>query len=115
MLFSSGNEISAVVTTAMCPIYFIVCFIVWFTLLHASVTIEDISEEHPWETKAHLSLMPESTSGPRIHTFYTARAPSTQYSGIFSFTSSASNNLSITAKKSCLATTEQQYHYTTWF
>lgn len=68
MLFSSGNEISAVVTTAMCPIYFIVCFIVWFTLLHASVTIEDISEEHPWETKAHLSLMPESTSGPRIHT-----------------------------------------------
>lgn len=67
MLFSSGNEISAVVTTAKCPMYFIVCFTVWFTLLHASATIEDISEEHPWETKAHRSLMPESTSGQRTH------------------------------------------------
>lgn len=86
MLPSSGNEISVVVTTAKCPTYFIACFTVWFTLLHASVTIEDISEEHPWKTKAHLSLMPESTSG-QIHTFHTARVPSTQYSSIFSFTS----------------------------
>lgn len=111
MLFSSGNEISAVVTTAMCPIYFIVCFIVWFTLLHASVTIEDISEEHPWEKGTSFTDARKHFWSKNTH--YTARTPSTQYSGILHLPTS--NSLSITAKESCLATTEQQNRYTIWF
>lgn len=87
MLFSSGNEISAVVTTAKCPVYFIVCFTVWFILLHASVTIEDISEEHPWETKSFTDARKHLWS-KNTHIFYTARVPSTQNSSIFSYLSS---------------------------
>lgn len=50
--------------------HFIVCLTASLTLLCASVTIEDISEEHPLEIKVNHSLKLESMYVQRAHILY---------------------------------------------